>query len=160
MIKNNEIKNGLDEIKEWEEKIKWKDLIYRTNKYKYDFQQYETIKYFGESISAGKISIEEAEWIKRTTEDKNKKRNTLEKVNALYEGRELTINAFKSGILLIKSTQGNGLKMLIPKQILQRLPIDLAQVKVGNTFENLLNEIRQIIYSFYRAKEATKKVYN
>ena len=160
MIKNNEIKNELDEIKEWEEKIKWKDLIYRANKYKYDFQQHETIKYFGESISAGKISIEEAEWIKRTTEDKNKKRNTLEKVNALYEGRELTINAFKSGILLIKSTQGNGLKMLIPKQMLQRLPIDLGQVKVGNTFENLLNEIRQIIYSFYRAKEATKKVYN
>ena len=34
----------------------------------------------------------------RTTEGKNKKRNTFESVNALYEGRELTINAFKSGI--------------------------------------------------------------
>ena len=44
--------------------------------------------------------------------------------------------------------------------MLQRLPIALAQVKAGNTSENLLNEIRQIIYSFYRAKEATKKVYN
>ena len=31
----------------------------------------------------------------------------------------------------------------------QRLPIALAQVKVGNTSENLLNEIRQIIYSLY-----------
>ena len=34
--------------------------------------------------------------------------------------------------------------------MLQRLPIALAQVKVGNSSENLLNEIRQIIYSLYR----------
>ena len=45
-------------------------------------------------------------------------------------------------------------------QMLQRLPIALAQVKVANTSENLLNKIRQIIYSLYRAKEITKKVYN
>ena len=44
--------------------------------------------------------------------------------------------------------------------MLQRLPIALAQVKAGNTSENLLNEIRQIIYSMYQAKEITKKVYN
>ena len=44
--------------------------------------------------------------------------------------------------------------------MLQRLPIVLAQVKTGNTYENLLNEIRQRIYSLYRAKEITKKVYN
>ena len=50
--------------------------------------------------------------------------------------------------------------MLTPKQMLQRLPIALAQVKAGNTSENLLNEIRKIIYSLYRAKEITKKVYN
>ena len=43
--------------------------------------------------------------------------------------------------------------------MLQRLPITLTQVKAGNTSENLLNEIRQIIYSFYREKEVTKKVY-
>ena len=44
--------------------------------------------------------------------------------------------------------------------MLQRLPIGLAQVKAGNTSENLLNEIRQIMYSLYRAKEIIKKVYN
>ena len=44
--------------------------------------------------------------------------------------------------------------------MLQRLPIALAQVKAGNTSENLLNEIRQIIYSLYQEKEVTKKVYN
>ena len=59
-----------------------------------------------------------------------------------------------------KAKHGKGLKILTPKQMLQRLPIALAQVKAGNTSENLLNEIRQIIYSLYRAKEITKKVYN
>ena len=44
--------------------------------------------------------------------------------------------------------------------MLQRLPIALAQVKAGNNLENLLNEIRQIIYSLYQSKEITKKVYN
>ena len=44
--------------------------------------------------------------------------------------------------------------------MLQRLPIALAQVKAGNTYATLLNEIRQIIYSLYREKEITKKVYN
>ena len=33
-------------------------------------------------------------------------------------------------------------------------------LKAGNTSENLLNEIRQIIYSQYRAKAITKNVYN
>ena len=44
--------------------------------------------------------------------------------------------------------------------MLQWLPIALAQVKAGNTSENLLNEIRQIIYSLHRAKEVTVKVCN
>ena len=44
--------------------------------------------------------------------------------------------------------------------MLQRLAVALAQVKAGNTSENLLNEMCQITYSLYRAKEITKKVYN
>ena len=44
--------------------------------------------------------------------------------------------------------------------MIQRLPIVLAQVKAGNNSENLLNEIRQIVYSLYQSKEITKKVYN
>ena len=59
-----------------------------------------------------------------------------------------------------KKTTGTGLKMLTPKQKLQRLPIALAQVKAGNNSENLLNEIRQIVYSLSQSKEITKKVYN
>ena len=44
--------------------------------------------------------------------------------------------------------------------MLQKLPVALAQVKAGNKSEKLLIEIRQIIYSLYREKEVTKKVYN
>ena len=55
---------------------------------------------------------------------------------------------------------GKGFKILTPKQILQWLPIALAQVKAVNNSENLLNEIRQIIYSLYQSKEITKKLYN
>ena len=57
-------------------------------------------------------------------------------------------------------TEGTELKVLTPKQMLQRLPIALAQVKTGNNSESLLNEIRQIVYSLYQSKQITKKVYN
>ena len=46
--------------------------------------------------------------------------------------------------------EGKGLKILTPKQMLQRLPIALAQIKAGNNSESLLNEIRQIVYSLYQ----------
>ena len=42
--------------------------------------------------------------------------------------------------------------------MLQRLPITLAQLKAGNTFENLPNEFRQFIYFLYRAKEIEKSM--
>ena len=59
-----------------------------------------------------------------------------------------------------KKQKGTGLKILTPNQMLKRLPIILAQIKAGNNSESLLNEIRQIVYSLYRSKEITKKVYN
>ena len=46
-----------------------------------------------------------------------------------------------------------GIKTLSPKQILQRSPIVFAEVKACNTSAELLNEIRQIYYSFYGAKK-------
>ena len=59
-----------------------------------------------------------------------------------------------------KTTHGEGLKTLSPKQMFQRLPKALAQVKAGNASENLLNEIRQIIYSLHGGKKITKNEYN
>ena len=77
--------------------------------------------------------------------------------------------------MLIKATQGKGrprmlasrpsdltkrLKILTTKEMLQRLPIPLAQVQAGNTSEKLLNPVSQIIHSSHRAEEITKRVYN
>ena len=59
-----------------------------------------------------------------------------------------------------RATKGKRLKISTPKQMLQKLPIALAQVKAGNDSENLLNKIRQIVYSLYQSKQITKKVYN
>ena len=63
---------------------------------------------------------------------------------------------------IFKTKQGIGLKILTPKQMLQRLLVALEQVKACNNSENSLNEIRQFIYSYslYKSKEITKKVYN
>ena len=59
-----------------------------------------------------------------------------------------------------KATHGQGLKILTSKRMLQKMPVALSQVKAGNTSENLLNKIREIIYSLYQAKGITKTVYN
>ena len=48
---------------------------------------------------------------------------------------------------------GKELKKSTSKEMFQRLPTALAQIKTGNTCENLLNKIRQIIYSLHQARE-------
>ena len=48
-------------LKTGKKKIKRKNLKHNTGKYKYDFQQYEMIKYFSGSICSGKIIIFEAD---------------------------------------------------------------------------------------------------
>ena len=83
----------------------------------------------------------------------------------LYKGRNKAIKFFDDYSSMMseeksKATKGTGLKILTPKQMLQRLPIALAQVKAGNNSESLLNEIKQIINSLYQSKQITKKVYN
>ena len=53
-----------------------------------------------------------------------------------------------------------GLKILTNQQMLNRLPILLAQIQAGNNSIKLKNEMRQILYSLYRSKALTKTVYN
>ena len=61
-------------------------------------------------------------------------------------------NMSQRAACVVKISNHSNLKTLSPKQMLQRLPIALAQIKAGKTFEYLLNEIRQIIYSLYRVR--------
>ena len=146
-------------------------------------KNFQTIRTFGEDIYGVEVTLEEADkdqsdlvekindFIKKTKPKSDKKRQEKEDVEKnlynFYEGREMVLNVFKSKIFFTKSkgsgvlnTNHSKLKILTPKQILKRLPVALAQVKAGNNSENVLNEIRQIVYSLYQSKEITKKVYN
>ena len=90
--------------------------------------------------------------------------NNLEK---FYNSREEVINFFKDYIEMLSDanynakqneTKGTWLKVLTPKQMLQRLPTALVQVKAGNNSESSLNEITQIVYSLHQSKQITQKV--
>ena len=103
-------------------------------------------------ISKGRYKSEEQE-------------SAVKNIKLPYDSQETVIKWFNDCSSIISETKyrtkhGEDLKILTPKQMLQRLPIALAQVKAGNTSENLHNKIRQIIYSLHRAKEIFKKVYN
>ena len=109
-----------------------------------------------------------------------KQKEILTNLNMLYNAREEAVKFIEDyGSMILEAKklaredqEGKGanemsrvnaserLKILTPNQMLKRLPIALAQVKAGNNSESLLNEIRQIVYSLYRSKEITKKVYN
>ena len=161
-------------------------INYKTNIYIYiyNFQNFWTISTFDRNIYNGTITLKEADsdqanllveilnFKKRiklkTSREKAAKKYVLKSLYNLFEVRQRVFNAFDNKIFSIKLkthacdkiSDHSNFKILTPKQMLQRLPIALAQVKAGNTSENLLNEIRQIIYSLYRATEITKKVYN
>ena len=153
-------------------------MVYKSTSRSYDFRGFKTIRTYGNDIRNNVISLKAANleqanllahvqnFVKNTKpqdpEQKKLKSDVVNSVRALVKGRELMYNAFRSGIFhrLEKSQEGEGLKILTPNQVLKRLPIALAQIKAGNNSESLLNEIRQIVYSLYRSKEITKKVYN
>ena len=88
-------------------------------------------------------------------------RNAINKNEILEnENPKKVINIVEKILDFHKQRKGKGrpsdlakhIKILTPKRMLRRLPIALEQAKAGNTSENLLNNIRKIIYSFYRAK--------
>ena len=104
--------------------------------------------------------------IRKGNKNANQK-NNLANINILFNAKNSAIKFIEdhgSMILeakkLAKEQEGTGLKILTPNQILKRLPIALAQIKAGNNSESVLYVIRQIVYSLYRPKEITKKVYN
>ena len=89
----------------------------------------------------------------------------IKSITNIYDELKEVINFYKDYSTMISDTvhdakYGKKLTVLTPKPMFQILPIVLAQVTVGNTSKNLLNEICQIIYILYWAKKITKKVYN
>ena len=156
-------------------------MVYKGTNKTYDFRNFKTIRAFRNEIRNNVISLDTAnieqgnllshinDFMKTKPRDPEKRKlraDVLVSVTSLVKGREVVLNSFQSRILQVskESQKGEGanemLKILTPNQMLKRLPIALAQVKAGNKSESLLNEIRQIVYSLYRSKEITKKVYN
>ena len=75
-------------LKNENRKLNKKHLTYKSNKYKYDFQQYETVRSFVEGIYAGKINIDQAEMdqnillnVFEEFNDKSRPRTTEDKKN-------------------------------------------------------------------------------
>ena len=98
--------------------------------------------------------------------DKSKEqKKTIYNIKNLYNSREEVFKMFNdyarnmSRNSYDSKQEGAGLKILTPKQMLQRFSKSLAQVKVGNNSQSLSNEIRQIVYSLYQSKKITKNVY-
>ena len=97
--------------------------------------------------------------VKSINKKLTKLKNIVKKV-AKVEQNEKIIDIVERSLDLDSENQsGKGLKILIPIQMLSRLPIFLAQLKAGNNSEKLKNEIRQLLYSLYRSKKLTKQLY-
>ena len=123
---------------------------------------------FSEAMNKQKDFLKKLNEVKMD-EKNDEQKEVIENLNKFYNSREEVINFFRDYIEMLSDanydakqneTKGKGLKILTPKQMLQRLPIALAQVKAVNNSESLLNEIRQILYSLYQSKQITKKVHN
>ena len=54
--------------------------------------------------------------------------------------------------------EGQGIKTLTPDEMLNRLPISLAQLQAGNNSEKMKNEIRQLLYSLYCSKNISNLI--
>ena len=127
-------------------------MVYKGTNETYDFRNFKTIRAFGNEIRNNVISLDTAnieqanllsyinDFIRKTKPRNPEKRklisDVLNSVTGLVNGREMVLNAFKSGIFQVskESQKGEGanemLKILTPNQMLKRLPIALAQVKL------------------------------
>ena len=118
------------------------------------------------SIHSGDKSLEDIEQeqnkfkkeiniIKRGNPKKRseEQQQTIDNIENLYKSRQEVVNMFNNYVKNVSKSiheakhEGKGLKILTSNQMFERLPIALTQIKAGN---NLLNEIRQIVYYLYR----------
>ena len=160
----------MEEIRDLSKQIDFNNSIYRYKSKTVPKGPLEFYKHLKEGNILEKA--EEEKKIKNELSDILKGRNktgkqihAINNIKTLYESHEKVIKLFDDCSRIAskakyKTKYGEALKIFTPKQMLQRIPIALAQIKAGNTSKNLLNEIREIIYPLYDSNENTKKVYN
>ena len=119
--------------------------------YKYSKEPFNAIK--NNQIKFSEVKNKQNEFLNKLNNIKIgkktiKQKETINNLEKFYNSREEVINFFKEYIGMLSDanynskhseTKGKGLKILTPKQMLQGLPIALAQVKSGNNSESLLN---------------------
>ena len=90
--------------------------------------------------------------------EKNKKMSEAE---IEIENPELIVEIVEKILKFNKQNQqkGQGIKILTPNQMLNRLPIVLAQLQAGNNSNKIKKEMRQVLYSLYRSKNMTEQIY-
>ena len=167
-------------ITDLDKKVNSDDLIYRYKGNTADakFDKFDNALNIINKIKNGEITLADAKnnqkkfksylgEIKKGNKKHRSKeqKNTLHNIEMLYKVRNQAIKFYDDYSLIMpqsktKATKGTGLKILTHKQMLQRIPITLAQMKAGNNSESLLNEIRQIFYSLYQSNQIPKKVCN
>ena len=165
----------LCKTEELSKKIDYNNLKYTviSSSEKFEFDESEDPVLFLNDIKNGKISLDDAKNLQqvygkylkemRKGNKRAEQKRNLANINLLFNARYNAIKFIEDyGSIILEAKrlakqQETGLAILTPKQILQRLPIALAQIKAGNNSESLLNEIRQIVYSLYQSKEITKK---
>ena len=173
IIKNINEKN-LDKIGELAGKANYDDLIYaaESSDKGTDSRVKANAIVFLNDIKTNNITIDKEKalqedfskylnMIRQKKAEKPKK--MLSNINIHFNGRNDAIKCVENYCSMIldskrKATEGKGLKVLIPNQMLQSLPIALAQVKVGNNSEKLLNEIRQFFILFISQKKKLKQI--
>ena len=161
-----------------DEKVNRGDLVYRYKGKSSDekFDKYDNALDLINKIRNGEIKFSDVKnyqikfksylgATKKGSKKSKEQKNALYNIEMLCKARNEAIKFFDDYSLILseaknKANKGTGLKIFTLKQLLQRLPTALAQVKAGNNSESLLNEIRQFVYSLYQPKEITKKVYN
>ena len=153
-------------IRESYEPINFYDLTYNFKDSKIppiSFSKFKGPLLTFKSIHIGDIALEDIEKqhveLKRDSgrikqrdpRDKSEEqKKTTDNIKNLYKSREEVVKMFNNYAKnmsrnIYDSKQGTGLKILTPKQMLQRLPIALAQIKADNNSKSLLNEIRHIV---------------
>ena len=130
------------------------------NKY-FKFQRPSDMLMFLNKTNDTEKNNELVNLINRGLKDLKEEIKQISEVEIENEDPELIEKTAKKILKFSKKNQQKrqGIKMLTPNQMFNRLPIALAQLQVGNNSNKLKNEIRQLLYSLYRSKNMTEQIY-